>query len=346
MGTARKKVGTAKPSGSMKKPPKAVTATQLFDQAREALAFDDVDRAKTCFQKALQLEPDNAELVDAYGALLAEIGPPHEALLVLQKAVELSPESGFEKYMYLGQLTEAEEGVAHLRKGVALLRAGGSAMCSEAEEAAGPEQLSSALCALAEKVMSSCSGLPAVAEEVESLLQEAHALAPSSPEPLQALASLRYEQERPEEALDILRRSMSLWYKPSTSDNDESDEDEEMRSVKKHPTEVEEEEELPSFEFRFECAKLLLELDESTEAAIDVLEGLLEENDSVPDVWHLAALAYYSGHEYDEAEQLLEGGMKLLQQMAIGPQEELAVSFADLKSAISEAKQAAAGGST
>ena len=29
-----------------------------------------------------------------------------------------------------------------------------------------------------------------------------------------------------------------------------------------------------SFEFRFECAKLLLELDESTDAAMDVLEEL------------------------------------------------------------------------
>jgi hypothetical protein len=34
-----------------------------------------------------------------------------------------------------------------------------------------------------------------------------------------------------------------------------------------------EDDEPPSFEFRFECAKLLLELDESTDAAIQVCGG-------------------------------------------------------------------------
>lgn len=40
--------------------------------------------------------------------------------------------------------------------------------------------------------------------------------------------------------------------------------------------EGEEDEELPSYEFRFECAKLLLELDDTTEVAIEVLEDLLQ----------------------------------------------------------------------
>ncbi len=54
-----------------------------------------------------------------------------------------------------------------------------------------------------------------------------------------------------------------------------------------------EEDDIPSFEFRFECAKLLLELDESTETAVGVLSALIEEYDSNPDVWHLLALALY-----------------------------------------------------
>ena len=61
-----------------------------------------------------------------------------------------------------------------------------------------------------------------------------------------------------------------------------------------------------SFEFRFECAKLLLELDESTDAAMDVLEELLEERDDVADVWHLLALANHGCCEFDRALEMLD----------------------------------------
>ena len=41
----------------------------------------------------------NVVVVDAFGALLAEVGPQEEAVEVLKRAVELAPDSGFEKYM-------------------------------------------------------------------------------------------------------------------------------------------------------------------------------------------------------------------------------------------------------
>lgn len=58
------------------------SADQLYEQAQHALAVDDYDAAKDCLKEAVQLEPDNVELLDAYGALLSEVGPQSEAVQV------------------------------------------------------------------------------------------------------------------------------------------------------------------------------------------------------------------------------------------------------------------------
>lgn len=41
----------------------------------------------------------NPEFLDGYGSFLAEVGPQEEAVEVLQRAVAMQPESGYEKYM-------------------------------------------------------------------------------------------------------------------------------------------------------------------------------------------------------------------------------------------------------
>lgn len=63
-----------------------------------------------------------------------------------------------------------------------------------------------------------------VAAECEALLGEARTIAPSSPEPLQALASLRQQQGKEEEALAVLRQSLALWFKPDESEGEEVEE--------------------------------------------------------------------------------------------------------------------------
>ena len=55
--------------------------------------------------------------------MLAELGEGEEAVGVLLHACALSPSSGHEKYMYLGQLLSGPDGVAALRTGVQLLDA-------------------------------------------------------------------------------------------------------------------------------------------------------------------------------------------------------------------------------
>ncbi|PNH10286.1 hypothetical protein TSOC_003020 [Tetrabaena socialis] len=69
--------------------------------------------------------------------------------------------------------------------------------------------------------------------------------------------------------------------------------------------------------------------------------ALVEEDDRVPDAWHLLALAYYSGHQYAEAAEVLAKGQALLKAMGAGPKDEITQVFADLQSAIKEALELA-----
>jgi hypothetical protein len=114
-------------------------------------------------------------------------------------------------------------------------------------------------------------------------------------------------QGRSDEALEALRQSMAIWRhgrKGGASKGDDDDDDDDDENDDDKADEFLGEYEV-SFEFRFECAKLLLELDEKTDAAINVLEELLEERDDVADVWHLLALANHGCCEFDRALELL-----------------------------------------
>ena len=69
-----------------------------------------------------------------------------------------------------------------------------------------------------------------------------------------------------------------------------------------------------------------------------VLEDLIAENDSVPDVWHLLGLSYYSGGMLTEAAEICQTGMQLLHKQQLCPDDEMTASFLDLQSAIKEAQ--------
>lgn len=61
----------------------APTAKQLYEQALLALQYDDFDSATKCLKRAAKQEPENLEIIETLGALLAENGPPSEAIQVI-----------------------------------------------------------------------------------------------------------------------------------------------------------------------------------------------------------------------------------------------------------------------
>lgn len=70
---------------------------------------------------------------------------------------------------------------------------------------------------------------------------------------------------------------------------------------------------------------------------MQILETLIEENDGDPVTWHLLGLAYYSGHNYTEAQEIVDKGKVLLAKYGIPADDELATLFEELQTAITEA---------
>lgn len=187
--------------------------------------------------------------------------------------------------------------------------------------------LCAALCSLAELLVGGALArgeLPAVEAEVRAALSRAGECSASSPEPGQVLASALYELGKADEALACLKDSMGRWLQGAP------EEELEGWDLAGAP-------EPPSYEFRFECAKLLLELDSSTEDAIEVLETLVAEDDMDPNVWHMLALAYYSGGHFDECRESLERCEGLLRKLGVPETEEIWASAKDMSEALADA---------
>lgn len=64
---------------------------------------------------------------------------------------------------------------------------------------------------------------------------------------------------------------------------------------------------------------------------------MIEENDSDPVTWHLLGLAYYSGHSYKEASEIVDKGKALLAKLHVPKDDEIVSLFEELTSAIAEA---------
>lgn len=95
---------------------------------------------------------------------------------VLRHAITLSPEDGYEKYLYLAQLIEGQEAITLTRKGVALVAQQADAAKAPGSQVPEEEQkilcqaYSGALCSLAELILNEADDLATVSAEVQGLL--------------------------------------------------------------------------------------------------------------------------------------------------------------------------------
>ena len=272
-----------------------------IDSAYARIEDNAIDEGLAMLRELSKSHANDADAAEAYAMACAEYGTQEDALAALRRAAALRPNEGYEKFMYLGQLLDdGDAATTCTRQGLALLER--AAMAGDERAQA---QHASACCALAEQILGTADEMDdETGAQVEELINRARASDPASPEPLQLLASLKNEQGKSDEALAVLKESMDMWRRGAMHrEGDDSHEAEEFQN-----------EFDVSFEFRFETAKLLLELDTSTETAQEILCELLRERDDNVDVWYMLAYAHHGALEFDTALEHLEHGEELVRQ--------------------------------
>jgi len=83
----------------------------LIQKAEEDASQFEFESAADFYRKALDLSPENTEIMDDFGDVLLELGQTEEAKKIFTRSIELAPEENFSKYMNLSQISTGAEAI-------------------------------------------------------------------------------------------------------------------------------------------------------------------------------------------------------------------------------------------
>ncbi|KAG4095430.1 TPR-like protein [Neocallimastix lanati (nom. inval.)] len=250
----------------------------LLDRAKKCQENYDYDMAKRYCKRAIEMEPDNVEVLENIGSIFMDFGDWDSAKEIFERCVNLSPETGYQKYMYLGQVNVAEDAVNLYNKGIEIMIKELNNLPENSEKSNElRRKISSALCSIVEMYMTDLCDEPNAEENCEKYITEAEKYCNTNFEVYQTMASVRMSQNRQDEAKELIIKSINLWKDLSVED-----------------------ENYPEYPIRVNLAKLMLELHMNTEA-LSLLQSLLQEDDEIVEVSYLCGWCYYLlGEEPDE----------------------------------------------
>ncbi|XP_038567512.1 probable assembly chaperone of rpl4 isoform X1 [Micropterus salmoides] len=296
-----------------KKTAEKYSVQQLLEKTEECLDSFDFEMAALFCQRALDVDSNNLQALDMLGHICTELGDTQKAKGVFLRAVELSPDEGHSKYMYLGQIHSGQEAVDYYTKGIQVLlsaldkqaqtkqaQAGAAAARDEDSELLTAKDVCVAYCSIAEIYLADLCMTEGAADKCKEFIERALQYHHDNPEALQLMASYLFSTERNQEGREYLLKSVGLWLPTQ------------KQSAASFSTEEDMQNEIPPYESRITTAKLLVESEEY-EMAVDVLEGLLEEDDEVVQVWYLSGWVCYLQLEKAK-EQQERGGREVTEE--------------------------------
>ncbi|XP_047216310.1 probable assembly chaperone of rpl4 isoform X2 [Girardinichthys multiradiatus] len=288
-----------------KKTAEKYSVQQLLEKTQEYMDTFDFEMAGLFCQRALDVDSNNLQALDMLGHICSELGDMQKAKSVFLRAIDLSPDVGHSKYMYLGQIHTGQEAVNFYTRGIQVLlsalekqetmaQAGATGTTDENDEVPSAKDVSVAYCSLAEIYLTDLCMEEGAADKCREFIEKALQYHHDNPEALQLMASYLFSTGRNQEGNGYLLKSVGMWLPAQKQSAASSATDEETQN------------EIPPYESRITTAKLLIESEEY-EMAVDVLEGLLEEDDEVVQVWYLSGWVCYLQWEKAKQQQEREG---------------------------------------
>ena len=286
----------------MKKENKKWTVLDLLSKANDLLDTFQPDVALTFCQKAFDQEPGNVLVLQTLASILLELGQVEQARTHLLTSLDVEPQSGYEKFLALAQISEGMEALHYYQKGFGVLK--GEREVYEMSQEEGDGKLASILCSQAELWMTDLCMEEGAEQECEKALTEARALAPREPEVLRLFSDLRMVQCRPE---DAKVEALACYHAFADMDLTAP--------------------QYPSFDLRTALARNFVEL-ECYEEADQLLQVLLQEDDEhLMNLYLFAMVCYFLQHR----DECLEACATMLKRLEKDPNAELLEATTELQ---------------
>nr|VWO96198.1 Myo-inositol-2-dehydrogenase [Ganoderma boninense] len=301
MGRTRPKTKKIKPlvtENSSDGPAAAPSISSLLEKAQTLIVQCDYELAGRFARRVLEREPGNVEAKEMLGVTQLETGEIFAAKETFLSLVPPHPDAPAapppSAYLYLAQLSDEDPHLAlgYYQSAVDLLsiqlkgkeRAVDSSNAID-DEAERRRNVVRALIGMVEIWMDPSYDLcddPAAEKTCEDLLNLALQTDPGNTEALQALASVRMSQQRPDDAKVCLEQAWLQWKDLDLDDP-----------------------QLPPIPARLSIVKLFLELSLFTPALL-VLQGIMASDDQEVEAWYLEGWCFFL-----MAEHAKENGGKL-----------------------------------
>jgi tetratricopeptide (TPR) repeat protein len=311
----------------VKKASGADEVERLLGAARDCLDQLDPQGAVEACRAAVALDGDSVAALDQLAEACLACGESEEAKAALSRSVELSPDGGAGRYMYLGQLSSGGDALNWFGKGIAGLRealaavdgASGGRAALHAAWSEAVVALAIGLCSVAEIYLTDACDEPDAEAQCDALTAEAVALVGRLPradvvEPFQSRASLKLSQQDEEAAeallltaLDIVRRAEGAGDTEGGDDGAGGDTGGEVPSsgVRRRGEAVGASgtsgagdiplPEMPSLELRLSLSKMLMEVGRAADALEVLLGARAEDEDSCEIRYLLCTAALMAG---------------------------------------------------